>query len=159
MKTLAKVRARSRRRGSAILEFVAGFSLMIGVFGGVFQFGYGFYVYNNLETLVDNGAKYAALRTYDATTVPPSTCWAGAVKNMVAYGDPTGNSSVRLAPNLSPANVAVNVTFGNGVPQQMTVSISNYTVDMVFQKITLAGKPQVTYPFLGRYSPSGTCTP
>ena len=46
-----------------MVEFALGSSLLVAAFTGTFQFGYTFYVYNNIETAVNNGAKYAALRT------------------------------------------------------------------------------------------------
>jgi hypothetical protein len=45
------------------------------------------------------------------------------------------------------------VTFANGVPSAMTVSISGYIIDSVFATTTLTKKPQVTYAYQGIWSP------
>jgi len=151
-------RFQSSRKGSAIVEFAVGSGLLILAFSGTFEFGYAFYIYDNLQTAVNNGAKYASLRTYDSNSSTPSACFTTAVQDMVVYGDPTGTNTTPVAPGLAPGNVNVAVTFSNGVPSQMTVSLSSYTLRAVFANIVLSNKPQVTYPFLGDYAPGTTCT-
>ena len=142
-----------------MVEFAIGSFVLMAAFTGTFEFGYSFYVYNNLQNAVNNGAKYAALRTYESTNSTPSACFTTAVQDMVAYGDPTGTNTTPVAPNLTPSEVSVNVTFSNGVPSTMTVAISSYALNAVFATINLTNKPQVSYPFLGRYAPTNTCTP
>jgi Flp pilus assembly protein TadG len=151
-------RDRKSRSGTAIIEFAIGSGILMAVFGGTFEFGYTFYIYNNLETAVNNGAKYAALRVYEQTTNTPSACFTSAVQDMVAYADPTGTTTTPVAPGLAPGNVSVTATFNNSVPSQVTVGLSSYTIDSVFARITLTNKPQITYPFLGRYAPGETCS-
>ncbi len=140
-----------------MVEMALGVTVLATVFTGTFQFGYTFYIYNNIETAVNNGAKYAALRTYEQTTSTPSTCFKTAVQDMVAYGDPTGTSTTPVAPNLKPSNVALTVTFSNGVPSQMQVSITGYSINSVVSSQTLTNKPLATYPFLGRFAPTNSC--
>jgi Flp pilus assembly protein TadG len=136
-----------RQRGSAILEFAIGAMVFWMSFYGVFQFGYAFYVYNNLVSAVDAGAYYAAYRDYDSATSIPSDAFKNAVKNMVVYGSPaTGTNAV--APGLTTAEVNVGVSFSNGIPSQITVSLSNYSLNAVFTTFTL-NKPTATYPYLG----------
>ena len=149
---------RKRQKGNTILEFALGSGILIAVFTGVFEFGYSFYIYDNLQTAVNNGAKYASLRTYESSTSTPSVCFQTAVQDMVAYGDPTGTNTTPIAPNLSPSNVSVSVTFSNGVPSQMSVAISNYTIKAAVANITLTNKPEMSYPFLGRYAPGNACS-
>jgi Flp pilus assembly protein TadG len=153
-----KLRHRAGERGNAMVELALGATLLATVFAGTFQFGFTFYIYNNVETAVNNGAKYAALKTYEQTTSTPSFCFTTAVQDMVAYGDPTGTTTNAVAPGLTPSQVNLTVTFNNGVPSQMQVSISSYSIDSVFSKTTLTNKPSATYPFLGRYAPTNTCT-
>jgi len=125
--------------------------MLVSVFSGVFEFGYSFYIYNNLVAAVDNGARYAAYRTYDSGTNAPSTAFSDAVKNMVVYGQPTtGTKSV--APGLTTGNVVLTPIFTNGVPTGMQVNLSGYTLNAVFKTFTLT-KPVATYPFLGVYAP------
>ena len=109
---------------------------------------------------MNNGAKYAAFRTYDVTTSTPSVCFTTAVQNMVAYGDPNPSGTpTPVAPGLSPSSVFVTVTMANGVPAEMTVGITSYQLNAVFATITLTNKPQATYSYLGRYAPGQGCTP
>lgn len=145
-------RRRRSQSGSSLIEFAVGWFVIVASFTGIFEFGYSFYVYNNLQTAVNNGAKYAALRAYEPTDGTPEACFKTAVQDMVAYGDPTGTNKTPIAPGLAPGNVSVTVTFANGVPSQMTVAISSYTIDSGVAKIALANKPQITYPFLGRWA-------
>ena len=150
-------RNRKSRSGTAIIEFAIGSGVLMAVFAGTFEFGYTFYIYNNLQTAVNNGAKYAAIRTYDSTSSTASGCFQTAVQDMVVYGDPTGTNTTPVAPGLSTSNVTVTPTFTNSVPTAMTVSISSYTINSVFASFTLTNKPQVTYPYLGGFAPGTTC--
>ena len=150
-------RNRKSRSGTAIIEFAIGSGVLMAVFAGTFEFGYTFYIYNNLQTAVNNGAKYASMRTYDSTTSSPSSCFQTAVKDMVVFGDPTGTVTTPIAPGLATSNVTVTATFANSVPNQMTVSISSYTINSVFAQFTLTNKPQVTYPFIGGFAPGSPC--
>jgi hypothetical protein len=54
---------------------------------------------------------------------------------------------------LTTGNVNLTVTFTNGVPSAMTVSISGYTINSVFATASLTNKPQVTYAYQGIWSP------
>jgi hypothetical protein len=141
-----------------MVEFALGAMLLVTVFAGTFQFGYTFYIYNNVETAVNNGAKYAALKAYEQTSSTPSSCFKTSVQDMVAYGDPTGTSTTPVVTGLKPSNVNLTVTFTNGVPSAMQVSISDYTINSIFSSITLNNKPVATYPYLGRYDPTNTCS-
>ncbi len=141
-----------------MVEMALGVTVLTSVFTGTFQFGYTFYIYNNIQTAVNNGAKYAALRTYEQTTSTPSSCFKTAVQDMVAYGDPTGTTTTPIAPGLTPSKVVLTVTFSNGVPSQMQVSISGYSINSVFSSQTLTNRPSATYPYLGRYAPGNSCS-
>ena len=140
------------RAGNAMLEFAIGSGVLTAVFVGTFQFGHTFYRYNVLANAVNDGARYASLRPYDSTTTTPSNSFKSAVQNMVVYGDP-GGGSTPVAPGLKTSNVNLNVTFTNGVPTAMTVSISGYTIDSIFSTTACTNKPQVTYQYQGLYSP------
>ena len=140
------------RAGNIMLEFALASSLLVAAFAGTFEFGYTFYRYNSLQAAVNEGAFYASQRTYNSTTTTPPSAFLTAVKNMVVYGNPAGGTSP-IAPGLTTSNVNLTVTFSNGVPGTMTVSISGYTIDAIFAKNTFTNKPKVTYPFSGIYSP------
>jgi len=140
------------RRGNAILEFALGAGILVAAFTGTFQFGYTFLQYNNLESAVVRGARYASLTPYDSATSTASAAFQAAVKNMVLYGSPTAGSSPVL-PGLTASNVNLTVTFTDGVPSGMTVSISDYTIQSIFASTTLTTKPQVSYVYQGIWSP------
>ncbi len=144
-------RARSRD-GNAVLEFAIGSSVLIAAFGGTFQFGYTFLQYNTLENAVTRAARYASLVPYDSATTSPSSAFQTAVQNMVLYGNPTAGTTP-VCPGLSASNVQLTVTFTNGIPSAMTVSITGYTIDSIFAATRLSLKPSVTYAYQGVWSP------
>src|SRR5579863_421175 len=114
MKMGFNLRRRNAQRGNSLVEFALGSTVLISIFTGTFQLGYTFYIYNNVETAVNNGAKYAALKTYEQTSATPSSCFLTSVQDMVAYGDPTGTTTTSVAPGLTPSKVNLTVTFSNG---------------------------------------------
>jgi Flp pilus assembly protein TadG len=141
------------RSGSAMVEFAIGSGILVLAFTGAFQFGFTFYRYNNLVTAVTAGARYASLLPYDSTTTTPSTTFATAVKNMVVYGNPAGGTTPVMT-GLTTANVTLTPEpFVNGVPSKMTVKITGYTIDSIFDSVTCNGKPRVTFPYQGIWSP------
>ncbi|MEO8049567.1 MAG: TadE/TadG family type IV pilus assembly protein [Acidobacteriota bacterium] len=140
------------RAGNAMIEFALGSGILVMAFVGTFQFGYTFLQYNSLENAVARGARYASLIPYDSTSTAPSGAFSSAVKNMVLYGSSSAGSSPAL-PGLTTANVNLTVTFTNGVPGTMTVSISGYTINAVVASATLTNKPKITYAYQGIWAP------
>src|SRR6266550_48725 len=94
------------RRGNAMLEFALAAGILFPAFVGTFQFGYTFYIYNNLDTAVRGGARYASMQSYDSASSTPSTAFATAVKNVVVYGNSAGTGDP-IAPGLAVGNVSV----------------------------------------------------
>lgn len=135
-----------------MIEFALGSGLLVLAFVGTFQFGYTFLQYNNLENAVARGARYASLYPYDSTTTTPSALFLSNVKNIVVYGSPTAGTSPAL-PGLTTGNVNLTVTFTNGVPSAMMVSVTGYTIYSVFANSPLSNKPQVTYVYQGVWTP------
>ena len=131
-----------------MLEFALASSFLFAAFGGTFQFGYTYYMYNRLETAVRSGARYASLRAYDSPTSTPSSAFSTSVKNVVVYGNSGGTGSP-LATGLTAAKVSVLPTMTGKVPDSITVNISNYTLDAIFSSFTFNGKPSVTFPYAG----------
>ena len=132
-------------RGSTMIEFAFSSVLLIGLFSGVFQFGYTFYAYNTLVNAVRDGARYASLRPYDSTA---SGDFQTAVQNRVVYGSP--NPPLAAAPilkGLTASNVAIVVTPGPSA--SVTVSITNFQINAVFSNVALNGRPRATYPYTG----------
>lgn len=142
---------RSSRRGNAIVEFAIAFGLLLTIFTGVWQFGYAFYIYNQLESGVRNAARYASLINYDGGS------WNGVtfnskVKNMVVYGKPDPVSTDKpIVPGLAIANARVTITFSGAVPSRIQVDVINYQIETFFKKYSLTGKPRCTFDYMGRY--------
>ncbi|PWU11751.1 MAG: hypothetical protein C5B51_02020 [Terriglobia bacterium] len=132
---------RNNRRGTAIVEFAVGSGVLLAAFSGTFEFGYTFIQYNRLQTAVAQGARYAALIPYDSATTAPSSTFLSAVQNVVLYGSPTGGTSPAIG-GLTAANVNLTVTFANGVPSYMTVSITGYTVNALSELIRSPANPR-----------------
>ncbi len=144
-----------RRRGSITVEFALAFVLLFSILGGVFQFGYSYFVYNALESAVRDAARYASLRAYDSLSTTPSTAFLNAVRNMAVYGNPAGGTQA-LAPGLSPAHIQLTVTFDRNVPYRMKVAVQNYRVQAIFTSFVLNGKPNTAFRYMGRYAPPTT---
>ena len=142
-------RENKSERGNAMLEFALGFFMLWAIFAGVYQIGYCFYVYNALLTSVSNAAQLGSKLGYD--TGSPST-YTTALKNMVVYGDETAGTKA-IVPNLTTSNVSVSVNVDSaGMPGDVTVAITGYSVDALFQKYSLTNKPRVTTAYYGQVS-------
>lgn len=141
-------RNRSSRRGNGALEFAIGFSLLWGVFAGVFQYGYSIYVYSALQSAVTDGATFASRATYCAA----NTTFVDQIKGIVVYGDPTVTTGYKTVPGLDINKVDV-IAEPAAFPQTITVRIHDFTP--LFQSITYTGKPTVTMMYLGNYQPAG----
>jgi hypothetical protein len=147
---------RKRQQGHAMLELAFSAAVMLSCLAGTFQFGYSFYVYNQLVSAVGNGGRYAATRTYRAATPEDVEKGKTAIRNMVVFGDPhPGPDAVPVAANLRAEQVEVKwVPDISGIPQAVDVSISGYAVNAIFAPMKLDGRPAVEFPFVGRYAPA-----
>jgi Flp pilus assembly protein TadG len=150
--TIPVSRLRRRRQGgNALIEFAIAFGFLFPVLTGTFQFGYAFFIYNELQNAVRQGARYAAFKTYDSSSSTPSTAFANSVKNVVVYGNPTGGTTP-IVPSLTTDNVNLQVTYTAGVPAMMTVSIQNYTLDAFLRTFSI-NKPAASFSYVGVYAP------
>src|SRR6266536_360472 len=104
------------RRGGVMIEFTLSLTFLITLFIGGWAYGYGFYIYGELENAVRNGARYASKLPYDSATSTPSTSFLTQVQQMTVYGDSTVSSGTPVAPNLTTSNVTLTVTMTNGSP-------------------------------------------
>lgn len=152
---------RSAQKGHAMLELAACAGVLVTCLAGTFQFGYTFYVYNQLVTAVGNGARYASGRTYRAASSKDVEKGAGAIRNMVVYGDPRpAPGTAPVVPGLKPEEVEVKWVFAErqegGAPEFVDVSIVRHPVNAVFANFTFSGRPSVEFPYLGRYAPGET---
>ncbi len=135
------------RLGSAAIEFALSYLLLWAVLGAVFQFGYAMYAYDRLASAVDGGARYASRVDFDE----PAHNFVTQVKNMTVYGNPDGSGET-LAPGLTTDRVSVSWTAdAKGVPETITVGISDYPIPVVFRAYTYTNKPRVTVKFAGSY--------
>lgn len=151
--------ARRTQTGHAMVELALSAAVMISCFTGTFQFGYTFYVYNELVTAVGDAGRYAAMRTYRAATPQDVEKGKAAIRNMAVYGNPTPSpGAVPIAPGLTPEQVQVNYVMGEagGPPTAVDISLQKYTVNAVVGAFTFDKRPAVEFPFVGRYAPSET---
>ena len=145
---------RKNESGSVFIEFALSALVLFAIFAGAFEFGYAFYAYNTLVNAVREGARYASMKPYDSNSSTPSTDFSTAVKNMVVYANPSpANGTNPILRGLSTSNVNLTVLTNGVAPEQMTVSISNFSLDAVFGTITLTNKPSVSFPYLGIPTP------
>jgi len=145
------------RSGNAMIEFALASFVIIPPFVGTFQFGYTFYVYNLLCTQMRAGARYASLKTFKGSGVD---AFKTSVKNMVMYGNPDGTGTL-IEPGLAASQIDVEVKSATGVdasatviPNYVTVTTNNYSVNAVITTFNFNGKPIVRFPYLGRYAPA-----
>src|SRR6266478_7448785 len=138
------MRRRTRQRGHVMLELAVSASVLVATMAGSFEFGYSFYVYNQLVTAVGNGGRYAAMRTYRAATPEDVEKGRAAIRNLVVYGDAQpGTGAAPVVPNLSPEQVRVGWTLDAfGAPSAVEVGIASYTVNAVFRTFTFSGRPE-----------------
>ena len=145
-----------RERGHAMLELAICAGVLVSCLAGTFQFGYTFFVYNQLVTAIGNGGRYAAMRTYRAATPADIEKGSAAIRNMVVFGD--AKPPADLAPavaGLTPDQVEVRwVTDSSQVPTAVNVTIRSFSVNAIFKTFTFSGRPGVEFPFVGRYAPS-----
>jgi Flp pilus assembly protein TadG len=134
---------RVSQKGHAMLELAISAGVMVTCLGGTFQFGYTFYIYNQLVTAVGNGARYASVRALSGDMESDKA----AIRNMVVYGESKPSPNARpVVRDLTPEQVEVEyVDDGSAV----RVAISRYKVDAVFADFEFAGRPGVEFPYVG----------
>lgn len=154
------LRTFGRRRGSVLVEFTLALPVLTLLFIGTWQFGYAFFLYNELEQAVRSGARYASLLTYDSADSTPTANFRDDVRNVVLYGDPAGGTKT-VVPGLTAENVIVECSFfANGfatppgvdmkTPVRVAVSIDNFSVGTL-GTIKLTRKPRTEFPYVGTY--------
>jgi len=148
MRLIRTTRRRSQS-GNVILEFGLAFPLLITFMSGMFQFGYAFFVYNQLQSAIRAGARYAALADFDGGSAGGT--FTNNVRNVVVYGTPAGGS-IPVLTGLTTANVNVAwAADAMGIPQTVTVNITNFTFSVVWTSYQLTNKPRATFIYLGQY--------
>ena len=145
-------RRRKSQRGNAMVELALASAVLVPLFTGTFAFGYGLFQYNKVATNVRSAARYAALRTYDSSTATPSSAFTTAVRNVAVYGNPEGTGSPVIQ-SLTPAQVGVSVTMVSGVPDTVTVGVSEFHINAVLREFRMPGKPAARFRYVGRFAP------
>ncbi len=143
-----------------MIELALCAGIMVTCLSGIFQFGYSFYIYDQLVSAVGNGARYAASRTYRSATPADLDKGTAAIRNMVAYGNSRpAPDAAPVTPNLKPENVQVTWVKGeggaaSGAPAAVEVTIVHYSVGAVFSSFSLDHRPLAQFPYIGRYAPA-----
>ena len=145
-------RRRQASRGNAIVEFAVTVALFLPLLLGTFKFGFAFYTYNRLITAVRHGARYASLLTYNSATSMPTDSYLAAVRNAVVYGNPDGSGSP-VVTGLTPNAISVSMTIVNGVPDMVTVALSDFTLDAAVTTFHWVNKPSASFRFEGTFTP------
>jgi Flp pilus assembly protein TadG len=135
---------RRTQKGHAMLELAISAGVMVTCLSGTFQFGYTFYVYNQLVSAVGDGARYASV--LPATPDPEER--KAAIRNMVVFADPQPSpAATPVVRNLKPENVHIEYTEDRAA---VRISIQNYKVDAVFGEFNFSGRPAVEFPVILR---------
>jgi hypothetical protein len=143
--TLRSIRA---RRGNALVEFAAGFTLFVTFLSGAWEFGNSFFLYNRLQSAVRDGARYAATAAYDS---PNGSSFQTRVKNMVVYGNPNpSQGAAPLVPGLATSQVAVSEEKSGVMPERVTVKISSFEINNYFVRYNLTNKPVCKFDYAGQ---------
>ena len=98
------------------------------------------------------GARYGSIRVYESSTETPSDDYLAAVRNFAVYGNPDG-SGQPVVPGLASNKIAVAVSMTDGVPDMVTLSVSDYTMNTIVNSFHLANKPAASFRFEGRFQP------
>jgi Flp pilus assembly protein TadG len=110
-------------RGTQLVELALVVPVMLMLVGAVAEFGRFFYTYSTLSKATRAGARYQISQ-------PPGASDAAA-KNLVVYGNAAGTGSPVVS-GLSPANVQVTPNKTGSHVETVTVSISGYTYQPIF---------------------------
>ncbi|MEZ5402808.1 MAG: pilus assembly protein [Bryobacteraceae bacterium] len=148
----------ARKKGSVMVEMALASSILLPLLLGAFQFGYQLYNYNRLCTAVNEGARYASMRTYRCLDSSSVEHVKSGIRNMVAYGTPDpAEGAIPVLPGFTSNKVSVEYsTTASGVPTRVRVGITSFTIDTVVGKFTFNAKPAISYDYLGRYAPEET---
>jgi len=144
-------RFRRDERGLQLVETAIVIPIFLMLFGATAEFGRYFYEYTTL-------AKAARVGTRYLSDVPVTAGSDAAAKNMVVYGNPAGTGSP-IVTNLTTSNVVITRQGGVPIlPETVTVSISGYTHQPIFDlgkltntvglSLNIDVKPSVTMRYL-----------
>jgi Flp pilus assembly protein TadG len=150
-KALSLNRFARDERGTQLIELAIVLPLFLVVFGATAEFGRYFYEYTTLDKAARAGSRYL-------TTKPVSGAEDDKARNIVVYGNAAGTGAP-LVKGLTPAHVVITRQGGAAsVPQTVTVQISGYKYQPVFDlgklinvntlSLNVDVKPSVTMRYL-----------
>jgi hypothetical protein len=140
-------------RGNAILELALALAVVTPLTVTCFQYLGAWAMYGEIEEALMRAARYASTLPYDSASPTPSEAFRAAVANMAVYGNPLGGGSPAL-PGLLPQHVQVALEFRNGSPASVVLGIAGFHVSGLIGVIDFTGRPRVSYPYTGRWSPA-----
>ncbi len=149
-KSLLFIFAREER-GAQLAELAIVLPIFLMLFGAAAEFGRYFYEYTTLDKATRAGSRYLATAAVNGTEDAKA-------RNIVVYGNPAGTGAP-IVNGLTPAHVVITRSGGVPVlPQTVTVKISGYTHQPVFDlgklikvpalSLAIEVKPSVTMRYL-----------
>jgi Flp pilus assembly protein TadG len=126
---------RRDERGTQLVELALVVPLMLMLVGATAEFGRFFYTYTTLSKATRAGARYQISQV-------PGTNFA-LTKNLVVYGNTAGTGSP-VVTGLTTANVQVTENRSGGALQTISVSISGYGYQPIFDLGKLTKTPTLS---------------
>ena len=113
--------ARSRQKGSVLLESALTLLLFFSIFIAICDFGQFLFLHQTLVELVRGALRYGSVNQYDAT----------AIQNMVLYGQPQQPAGASPVFQLTPSMVTVSRQDAGTTDDRIVVTVANYSFDML----------------------------
>jgi Flp pilus assembly protein TadG len=143
-------------RGAQLVELAIVLPIFLMMFGAAAEFGRYFYEYTTLDKAARAGSRYLASAAVNSNEDARA-------KNIVIYGNPDGTGTP-IVKGLTTANVVISRSGGvPTLPQTVTVQISNYKHQPIFDlgqlikvqslSLNVDVKPSVTMRYLRTQPP------
>lgn len=124
-------------RGAQLVELAIVLPIFLMLFGAAAEFGRYFYEYTTLDKAARAASRYLATAAVNATED-------GRAKNILVYGNPEGTGAP-IVKGLTTAHVVITRAGGVPVlPQTVTVQISGYKFQPIFDLGKLINVPSVS---------------
>ena len=124
---------RRMQKGHAMLDLALSAGVMTACLAGTLQFGYTFYVYNQLVAAVGDGARFASRRPHSGDREADKA----AIRNLVVNSTP---AAMHLQPD------QVEIEFAEDT---VHLAIRGYKIDALVANIDFDGRPAVEFPYIG----------
>jgi Flp pilus assembly protein TadG len=124
-------------RGAQLVELAIVLPIFLMLFGAAAEFGRYFYEYTTLDKAVRAGSRYLATAAVNAGEDTKA-------RNIIVYGNPNGTGTP-IVKGLTTANVVITREGGVPVlPQTVTVQISGYKYQPIFDLGKLIKTPSLS---------------